>query len=294
MSNNSEFTVNKLFNVEGWVAVVTGGGTGIGLMAAQSFANNGAKTYIVGRRQEVLDAAVKAHGSSLSHPMGKLIPVVADVTSKDSIRNLVAEISKQERHIDVLVNNAGIDRETSEVERGNESAEALSKVYWDQKIEDWEDIYRTNVISYFFTSAAFLPLLSAGTKRLHGHSASIINISSISGIVKQSQHHHNYNVSKAGTIHLNTIMAQEFSSPAIKVRVNSIAPGVFPSEMTTSESNDANKSHISADGYREKKNIAAGRPGRDDDMAQAVLMLAVNDYANGQVIAIDGGYLLGN
>jgi len=64
--------------------------------------------------------------------------------------------------------------------------------------------------------------------------------------------------------------------------------------MTASESDESNKSYIPTDGYRDKKSIPAGRPGKEDDMAQAVLMLAVNDYANGQVVAIDGGYLLGH
>jgi NAD(P)-dependent dehydrogenase (short-subunit alcohol dehydrogenase family) len=74
---------------------------------------------------------------------------------------------------------------------------------------------------------------------------------------------------------------------------NSVAPGIFPTEMTTEGSNEENKSHIPVEGYREKKNIPAGRPGKDEDMAQAILMLAVNNYCNGQTISIDGGYLLG-
>jgi len=76
--------------------------------------------------------------------------------------------------------------------------------------------------------------------------------------------------------------------------IYSVAPGIFPSEMTTEGSDETNKSYIPSDGYREKKQIPAGRPGKEEDMAQAVLMLAVNNYCNGQTIAIDGGYLLGH
>lgn len=76
--------------------------------------------------------------------------------------------------------------------------------------------------------------------------------------------------------------------------MNAIAPGVFPSEMTTKESDEKNKSYQSAEGWREEKQVPAGRPGKDEDMAQAVLLFAVNQYANGQVTAIDGGYLLGH
>ena len=84
--------------------------------------------------------------------------------------------------------------------------------------------------SYFFTSAAFLPLLSAAARE--GHTGTVINISSMSGITRTSQHHFKYNVSKAATIHLSQLLAQEFRRPGVNVRVNNIAPGIFPSEMT--------------------------------------------------------------
>lgn len=83
---------------------------------------------------------------------------------------------------------------------------------------------------YFFTSVAFLPLLSAANRP--DHTPCIINVSSISGITKTTQHHYNYNSSKAATIQLNNLLAQEFSQPGVKIRVNSIAPGIFPSQMT--------------------------------------------------------------
>ena len=88
----------------------------------------------------------------------------------------------------------------------------------------------THICRYFFTTAAFLPLLSAAARK--GHTGSVINISSMSGITRTSQHHLKYNVSKAATIHLSTLLAQELRRPGVKVRVNSIAPGIFPSEMT--------------------------------------------------------------
>jgi len=77
-----------------------------------------------------------------------------------------------------------------------------------------------SVNSYYFMSSAFLPLLAAASKANPGRSAAIVNISSISGITRTTQHHPAYNVSKAATIHLNTLLAQEFSQPGVKVRVN--------------------------------------------------------------------------
>ncbi|EJF62268.1 NAD(P)-binding protein [Dichomitus squalens LYAD-421 SS1] len=290
-SENSKFAAPHLFNVEGWVTVVTGGGTGIGLMIAQAFANNGARVYITGRRKEVLETAAKTWGKSLLHPRGQIIPIQADCTDKDSIHNLFNEISKNEKHVDVLVNNAGISKGTSSVEKGDETAQALKEQLWNESLSDWEEVYRTNVIGYFFTSAAFVPLLSAAQRQ--DHTGTVINISSISGITRTTQHHFKYNVSKGGTIHLSTLLAQEFRRPGVRVRVNSIAPGIFPSEMTTGDSDETNKSGMEVGpDYGETKGIPAGRPGRGEDMAQLALFLACNEYAYGQTVAVDGGYLL--
>lgn len=247
-SSSAKFASKNLFNVEGWTCVVTGGATGIGLMIAQAFANNGARVYIVGRRAEALQTAVEKWGTLLAHPEGKLIPLTADITNKASIEKLVKDIGNREKTIDVLVNNAGISPHTSDVEKGQESAEALQKELWAEKQEDWEATFRTNVIGYvplqpflrlsltdrgryFFTTVAFLPLLSAaGTS---GHTGSVINISSISGITRTTQHHFMYNTSKSAVIQLNQLLAQEFTQAGVKIRVNSIAPGIFPSEMTS-------------------------------------------------------------
>ncbi|KAG1806531.1 uncharacterized protein HD556DRAFT_1532562 [Suillus plorans] len=100
----AKFVTKNLFNVEGWVCVVSGGGTG--LMIAQAFANNGAKVYITSCRQASLKHITKQWGSSLAHPKGNFIPTRSNV-------ELVQEIGKQEDHIDLLVNNAGISEVTN-------------------------------------------------------------------------------------------------------------------------------------------------------------------------------------
>jgi NAD(P)-dependent dehydrogenase (short-subunit alcohol dehydrogenase family) len=285
-SSNTKFTAPNLFNLSDWSCVVTGGATGIGLMIAQTFANNGARVYIVSRRKSVLENAVNTWGGTLAHPKGQLIALECDITDKKSITNLVEEIKgRGEKNIDVLVNNAGISLGSSEVEKGDETAEELSKELFNEDVQKWEDVYRTNVIGHFFTTAAFIPLLAA-THTIHpDRTGAVINITSMSGITRTSQHHFKYNVSKGAAIHLTTLLAQELRRNAVNIRVNSVAPGIFPSEMTTKEESDeANKSTIpTSDDYGEKKGIPAGRPGREEDMAQAVLMLACNEYAYGQV-----------
>jgi len=295
-SANAKFTAQNLFDMSNWTCVVTGGGTGIGLMIAQAFANNGARVYIASRRRSVLDNAVDTWGNTLAHPQGKLIAVECDITDKHSITNLVEELRRQgEKNVDVLVNNAGVSVGSSEVEKGDETAEELSKELFGEDLAKWEDVYRTNVIGHFFITAAFIPLLAA-TPTIHsGRTAAVINTTSMSGITRTTQKHFKYNVSKGAAIHLTSLLAQELRRNAVNVRVNSVAPGYFPSEMTTKESDEYNKSTIpTGEDYGKEKGVPAGRPGNDQDMAQAVLMLACNQYAYGQTVAIEGGYLLEN
>jgi len=288
MSNtNSNFLLSEVFNVKGRVALVTGGGSGIGLMATQALAVNGAKVYIVGRTEEKLENVIKSHGENIA---GEIIPITADITSKNEIAKLVKEIESKEGHLSILINNAGIAGNTQQTEA--KTAEEMKKNLFDDDsstFDDWTNTYRTNVPQLFFMTTAFLPLLQKATEREHGYSSTVINISSISGIVQSSQHHFGYNASKAAAIHLTKMLASEIASNGLKIRINSIAPGVFPSEMTAGESGEDQKSHIEKEKYEK---VPAKRPGKDQDMAGAVLFVATNQYLNGQTVAVDGGYIL--
>jgi NADP-dependent 3-hydroxy acid dehydrogenase YdfG len=115
-------------------------------MISQAFANNGARVYITGRRSDALQTAGKTWGSSLNHPKGQIIPIECDITSKSSIERLVKEVQQKEDHVDLLVNNAGISRGTSEVEKGHQDDNALAKELFSEDLNLWEDVYRTNVI----------------------------------------------------------------------------------------------------------------------------------------------------
>lgn len=107
--------------------------------------------------------------------------------------------------------------------------------------------------------------------------------------MRNSQGHFAYNAAKGATVHLSKLMSSEFEKADI--RVNSIAPGYFPSEMTMKESGDDNKTHMPAEKVQEKGHVPAERPGSDEEMAQAVIFLCKNMYVNGEVIAVDGGVL---
>ncbi|EAW07107.1 SDR family NAD(P)-dependent oxidoreductase [Aspergillus clavatus NRRL 1] len=285
---NHRFTLESLFGVKGRVALVTGGGSGIGLMITQALAVNGAKVYITGRTGEKLDRVAELYSRDIP---GQIIPISGDITSKESIQELVDEISSKEKALHILVNNAGISGSTQDTD--SKSAEELHQKLFQDKansFDEWDSIYRTNVSQLYFTTTAFLPLLNKGTDIEHGWSSTVVNITSISGIVKTSQHHFNYNASKAAAIHVSRMLAHEIASSGLKIRVNNIAPGVFPSEMTANESDDKQKSSLPKEQYEGK--VPAGRPGKDEDMGSAILFAVTNQYLNGQTIVVDGGYVL--
>ncbi|KAA1472558.1 NAD-P-binding protein [Dentipellis sp. KUC8613] len=292
MSNNAQLTAKSLFNVEDWVCVVSGGGTGIGLMITQAYANNGARVYILGRREDVLKKTAETYGAKLANPRGKIIPVVCDITDKASLGQAVQTVRQSEDHVDVLVNNSGVTRGESDFSKGDQDATALARELWNEKQSDWEDVYRTNVIGHFFTAVAFLPLLAQTANFQAGHTGCVINVTSVAGISGDSLGHISYNVSKGAAIQLSNTLAQEFRRQAVQVRVNNIAPGYFPTEMLTQESDERNKSRIADPDFGRKFGIPAGRAGCDKDMAQAALLLACNEYAYGETLIIDGGFLL--
>ncbi|KAI9827018.1 MAG: hypothetical protein M1826_006497 [Phylliscum demangeonii] len=288
MASTENLNLAKLFSVEGWVCLVTGGGTGIGLMAAQALAANGAKVYITGRRIEVLEKAAQTH--SPSSGTGAIIPLgPCDVTSKSDLDKLFQQVSQKEKKLDLLVASAGISG--PKADPADTDATKLKATLWDHEdFSQWSDVFQTNVSAVYFTTVAFLPLLQAATEQTRGRSASVIVISSMSGLMKHAQGHFSYNAAKGATVHLSQLMSAEFEKA--KIRVNSIAPGYFPSEMTADSSDDQQKSHLPAEKVQKTGHVPAGRAGHDEEMGQAVIFLAKNMYVNGQVLAVDGGALL--
>ncbi|KAF1917772.1 hypothetical protein BDU57DRAFT_445132 [Ampelomyces quisqualis] len=289
-ASNDELKGSKLFDVSHVTALVTGGGTGIGLMITQALVANGAKVYITSRRDQVLEKTDEQYNSG----PGQIIPLQGDVSEKDDVARLCKEISEKEpKGIQLLVNNAGIARDdntkfSTTGQPDMEDAEAISQHFLKSQPQDWADTMKTNVGSIFWMSMNFLPLLAKGKDATPGHTSQVINISSISGYMKGSSNgQFAYASSKAAGTHLSRMLATTFAGT--KVRVNTIAPGVFPSEMTTGSSDEDNKSVIDS-----KMSNPAGRPGKDTDMAATVLFLAGPGgvFYNEQVLYPDGGNTL--
>ncbi|KAH6630028.1 hypothetical protein B0J18DRAFT_363486 [Chaetomium sp. MPI-SDFR-AT-0129] len=290
-ASHADFHRNSLFNLKGRVALVTGGGSGIGLMITQALAANGAKVYIVGRTKGKLDTIVNTYNKDIE---GEIIALPGDVTKKEDVAGLVKEVESREPCLCILINNAGIAGETVQTESDSSSATELQKNLFDTakaNTQDWLDTYNTDVVSIYFATAAFLPLLQRSSERHPGWSGTVVNITSISGLVKSAQHHFAYNAAKGAANHLTRMLASEVAGAGLKIRINALAPGVFPSEMTAGgESDEFQKSHLDKEKFVGK--VPAARPGRDIDMAQGVLGLVCNQYVNGQVAVVDGGYTL--
>lgn len=197
----SKLTPASLFDLTGRVAVITGGSVGIGLMQARALHDAGCKVYIVGRRGEVLDNAVKSWGFA-----GKL---VADVTKVEEIERIVGEMEKAEGKVDIVIANAGASgpthhgADTSFPSQSNTPGKGLKQMSPEEykkeileknTFENWNDLFNINTHHILFTAVAFLPLMAKASEKAKNekrpHTATFITTGSISGIVKQAQMHY--------------------------------------------------------------------------------------------------------
>ncbi|KAI1108785.1 short-chain dehydrogenase [Nemania sp. NC0429] len=287
--------VSTLFRVDGMVAVVTGGGTGIGLTMAKALASAGARVYILGRRAHALEAAASSHAG--------LIPLQCDVTSKASLQGAVDAISKEAGHVNLLVANAGVLGPYAPFDE-TLSVAALRRRLFDEVDEAaFTEPMRVNATGVFFTIFAFLELLDAGNKNAlaggfgaparKGGSVPLVQsqvviTSSVGAYSRQKEGPPAYVVSKAAVAHLAQCAATNLV--AYQIRVNSLAPGYFKSEMSEAamEVRDPETEGLDDPGF-----IPARRFGTDEEMAGAILYLAsrAGSFCNGTALLFDGGRL---
>jgi len=270
---------NSLFNVNGLVAVVTGGGSGIGLMMARALALNGAaKVYIIGRRKEVLEAAAQSVSTN------NIIPLVGDVTSKEVLASIVSTITSEVGYINVLIANSGTLGPQSSIPQPEISSVAeFQKAWGDVKTEEWSDTFNLNVVAVWFTVVAFLGLLDEGNKKGNVvQTSQVITTSSIGSFNRTVPGGYAYGQSKAAATHLVKQLATGLVP--FSIRSNALAPGLFPSDMAAG---------IIGDGIFPKSKIPLQRSGTDEDMAGAILFLTsrAGAYVTGNVLVLDGGRL---
>ncbi|CAJ2505095.1 Uu.00g124890.m01.CDS01 [Anthostomella pinea] len=279
--DTSALDASSLFNVKGLVAVVTGGGSGIGLMITKALAANGAsKVYILGRRLSTLQAAASATG-----PPGVVVPVTCDVTSVAALRATASAIQAQTGHINLLVCNSGIGGPYGlRPDPSSTSLDEFVEANMAAPIEEFTQTFAVNVAAVWYTTMAFLKLLAAGNENGNvEQKAQVVAVSSIGGFNKVNTGGFAYGQSKAAATHL--VKQLSVVLPQWDIRANAICPGLYPSEMSAPI--------LDRGPAITKAIIPLQRTGDEKDMGGLILYLAsrAGAYCNGTVIISDGGRL---
>ena len=243
--------------LEGKVAVITGGNSGIGLATAQRFVAEGAYVFITGRRQSELDAAVKQIGKNVTEVQG-------DVSNLADLDRLYATVKQQKRHLDILFANAG----TGEFGPLGAITE-----------EQFDKTFNANVKGLLFTVQKALPLLKEGSSIVLN--ASIVSSTGSPGLGV-------YSASKAAVRSFARTFTADLKDR--KIRVNAISPGVIPSPGYR---NSLGWTDEQVQRYVDSVvgKIPLGRAGTLDEVAKAVSFLASDEssYVTGIELVVDGG-----
>jgi NAD(P)-dependent dehydrogenase (short-subunit alcohol dehydrogenase family) len=243
-------------DLRGRVAVVTGASSGLGARFAQVLAGSGAVVFAAARRRDRLDA--------LAARVAGIVPVSCDVTKADERARLLDAALAETGRVDVLVNNAGHGRGVSAL---------------DETVAEFEEIITVNLTATFALSTLFArSMIGAG-------GGSIINIASILGLVAAAPSSQAaYCAAKAGVVNLTRDLACQWAADG--VRVNAIAPGWFPSEITEEMFGDERNMRWIV------RNTPMRRPGRPDELDGPLLLLAsgASSFITGQTLVVDGGW----
>ncbi|MGH9713327.1 MAG: SDR family NAD(P)-dependent oxidoreductase [Candidatus Acidiferrales bacterium] len=247
--------------LSGKVALITGGGTGIGRACAVLFAKEGASVAVAGRRKQPLDGVVR----EIESAGGNALAITCDVTERASVEAAIAAVMKQFGRLDVLVNNAGA---------------VIVATVEETSDEDWNRILAANLTGTFLASRAVLPAL----RKAGG--GSIVNIGSILGLVSRKQRAA-YSAAKAGVAGLTRGMALDHAHE--NIRVNCVCPSIIETELglqSIAKSPDP-------EGERRQRvaGIPIGRLGMPQDVAQMAVYLASDEssWVTGACLPLDGG-----
>jgi gluconate 5-dehydrogenase len=248
-------TFEKAFSLEGEHALITGGGTGLGLGIARSFVAAGARVTLVGRRPEPLQAATAQLGKSAAF-------IAADITDAGQMTRLVSTAEQQNGALSILVNNAGIH---------------LKKPAADTTDAEFQAVIQTHVFAAFSLSREVAKgMLARGN-------GSILFTASMTSFIGMTQVVA-YSAAKSAYLGMVRALAAEWSAKG--VRVNAIAPGWIQSEMLDRA--------LSGDPARRQKIIGRtpmGRMGEPDDIGWAAVYLSspAAKFVTGVILPIDGG-----
>jgi len=276
--------------LENRVALVTGGGSGIGRAIALRFAEEGARVIVNDVKKETAQETVNAIAAGSEAPRGRALP--ADVADSGQVRGMFAEIEREFGALDILVNNAGIaetghgDRERlkakGEARLGEMMAGGPVTTHWDvtQEMSDeaWHRMIGVHLNGTFFCSREALKLMA------QRNGGAIINMSSVAALMGLDATPH-YSAAKGGILAFTRALAREVSSRGI--RVNAICPGYIDTPMTEPMSPMIKRAVIVG--------TPLGRTGDPREVAATALFLASDDasFITGQWISPNGGLFIG-
>ncbi|MBQ9659482.1 MAG: 3-oxoacyl-ACP reductase FabG [Clostridia bacterium] len=243
--------------VKSKVVLITGASRGIGRNIASTLARKG---YIIVANYNKSEKQAEDLKQELKEENINIDIYKADVQKRNEVREMVSYVLNKYGKIDVLINNAGISE---------------SKMFLDETDEDWNNIINTNLYSAFCTTQEVLPNM------IHNKNGCIINISSIWGIVGASCETI-YSISKAGIDAMTKSLAKELGPS--NIRVNSIAPGIIDTEMNSNLGTEELNQII--------EEIPLERIGKTLDVSKCVNWLIEDDYTTGQIISINGGWII--
>jgi 2-dehydro-3-deoxy-D-gluconate 5-dehydrogenase len=247
-----------MFDLQGKVALVTGGNGGIGLAMARGLAKAGARIAVVGRNVDKLQAAA----ATLSGDGAEARPYAADVCDEAAVSKLFAQVLTDFGRLDSLVNNAGIN---------------IRKPVQDLSLAQWNAVMDTNLTSAFLCSRAAYP-------QLKERGGKIINIGSMMSIFGAS-FAPAYGASKGGIVQLTRSLANAWA--ADHIQVNAVLPGWIDTDLTRN-------ARVQVGGLHERilARTPAGRWGQPEDLAGIAVFLcsAASDFVTGTAIPVDGGY----